>query len=459
MKALAGFKRLFTRLVFVIPVAIALLIAATMAKSVKGPEYKDSQETARTVRVITAQAVDVVPRVVGYGYVEPGQVWQAVAEVSGKVIELHKFLKKGSFMKKGEVLMKIDPARYDLAVAQKEANIESVKAQLAELEINEKNLKASLGIEQKNLNLHKKELTRQQELLEKKMVARSAYEKQEQAYYAQLGKVQNIKNSLNLIPANRKTLNANLKVNRIALEDAKLDRQNTTVKAPFDCRLTAVNTEITQFVQRGQVVVSADGIKTAEIHAQIPTGKMRSLAQTWEQDFSLAQVEPQKFTENFPLNARIRYNIGGYASEWDARFAGIDALLDSQARTLGVIVVVDDPYRKIDVGVRPPLVRNMFCEVELSGNALPGKVVIPRSALHDGAVYVMNAEKRLEKKPVTTAFSQTNFYVLEEGLKTGEMLIVSDLIPAIEGMLLKPVTDEALAATLIAEATGEGDIK
>ena len=35
----------------------------------------DGQEYTRSVRVITTQAVGVVPRVIGYGYVEPGQVW------------------------------------------------------------------------------------------------------------------------------------------------------------------------------------------------------------------------------------------------------------------------------------------------------------------------------------------------------------------------------------------------
>ncbi len=459
MKRSKTVTRLGTGLVFVIPIVAALLIAATLAKSAKGPEKKDVQELARTARVITTQAVKVIPRVIGYGYVEPGQVWQAVAEVSGKVVETHPALEKGSYIRKGEMLMKIDPARYDLAIARQEASLESIKAQLAELDVNEKNLKASLEIEEKNLALAKAELDRQAELLKKKMVSSSVYEKQEQAYYAQLSKVQNLKNSLNLVPANRKTLNANLKVNQIALQDARLDRENTTITAPFDCRLTTVNVEIAQYVQRGQVVIGADGIEAAEIRAQIPTGKMRSLAQSWGNTFSLAEFDSANFAESFPLDAEVRYTVGEFSTQWEARVVGLDASMDPQARTLGIIVVVDHPYGQVEVGIRPPLVRNMFCEVELTGNPLSETMIIPRSALHDGEVYVVNSQNRLEKKPVVIAFSQTDFHVIEEGLNSGEMLVVSDLIPAIEGMLLNPVADDDLAAALIAQATGEGEVK
>jgi multidrug efflux pump subunit AcrA (membrane-fusion protein) len=436
---------------------IASGITATLMLMAKGPERTDGQEYTRSVRVITTQALDVVPRVIGYGYVEPGQAWQAVAEVSGKVVELHPRLKKGGYIKEGEVLLRLDPSKYDLAIAQKEASIESINAQLAELDINEKNLETSLKIEKNTLTLSKKELERQEQLLEKKMIARSVYEKQEQTYNAQLGKVQNLQNALNLIPANRKTLNANLTVNQIALKDAKLDRQNTKIAVPFDCRITEVKIEIAQFVQQGQVVVKADGIKTAEIRAQIPTEKMRNLAKSWDQDFSLADIE--YLGERVALKVLVRFNVGDFSTEWDARFVGADAAMDPQARTVGLIVVVDDPYAKVKVGERPPMVRNMFCEVELSGKSIPETVVIPRSALHDGAVYVVNSQNRLEKKSVTLAFSQTNFHAIEGGLNVGELIVVSDLIPAIEGMLLQPIADEDLAATLIAEATGEGEVK
>ena len=54
---------------------------------------------------------------------------------------------------------------------------------------------------------------------------------------------------------------------------------------------------------------------------------------------------------------------------------------------------------------------------------------------------------------------QSNFFVVESGLEGGERLVVSDLIPAIEGMLLGPMVDQRLSARILAEARGEVSIR
>jgi multidrug resistance efflux pump len=99
----------------------------------------------------------------------------------------------------------------------------------------------------------------------------------QQEYNTQLTKVQNLKNTLNLIPATRKKLQADLARNQAQLAEAKLDLENTTIKAPFDCRITEVKVEKSQFVQKGQVLAVADGTDAAEIRAQVPSYKMNHL--------------------------------------------------------------------------------------------------------------------------------------------------------------------------------------
>jgi multidrug efflux pump subunit AcrA (membrane-fusion protein) len=150
---------------------------------------------------------------------------------------------------------------------------------------------------------------------------------------------------------------------------------------------------------------------------------------------------------------------GDFEASWEGRFARIDATIDPQTRTVGVIVAVDNPYEKIKPGIRPPLVRNMFCEVELKGRAIPNRLVIPRSALHEGYIYAVNPENRLSRKKVEIDFSQTNFYVVNSGVNPGERIVVSDLIPAIDGMLLEPIEDVELDKQLMAEASGLTHIK
>jgi hypothetical protein len=54
---------------------------------------------------------------------------------------------------------------------------------------------------------------------------------------------------------------------------------------------------------------------------------------------------------------------------------------------------------------------------------------------------------------------QSDFVIVEDGLAGGERVVVSDLIPAIEGMLLAPRLDKALGEALAAQSSGAGELR
>jgi hypothetical protein len=118
-------------------------------------------------------------------------------------------------------------------------------------------------------------------------------------------------------------------------------------------------------------------------------------------------------------------------------------------------VEVDDPYRGVRPGIRPPLLKGLFVEVAFRGRSLPDQLVIPRSALHGDQVYLVDDDDRLEKRTVEITLVQPEFVAIEAGLGAGEQIVISDLIPAIDGMLLKPIPDEEVSAQLVQDAQGE----
>jgi hypothetical protein len=85
----------------------------------------------------------------------------------------------------------------------------------------------------------------------------------------------------------------------------------------------------------------------------------------------------------------------------------------------------------------------MFVEVELRGRPYPDRIVVPRASIRAGRVYVAGVENRLVIRPVAVEFVQGEEAILASGLDAGERLVVSDLIPAIEGMLLAPQPADA----------------
>jgi len=105
-------------LLAVIPILMAILIVGALVRNRKGPEQLLAKEKITPVRIIKIQPIGVAPRAVGYGYVQPGRFWQAVAEVSGKIVSLSSLLERGEIIKDGTELARIDPAPYELAVAQ-----------------------------------------------------------------------------------------------------------------------------------------------------------------------------------------------------------------------------------------------------------------------------------------------------------------------------------------------------
>lgn len=114
-----------------------------------------------------------------------------------------------------------------------------------------------------------------------------------------------------------------------------------------------------------------------------------------------------------------------------------------------VVVAVADPYQKAIPGVRPPLVAGMFCRIEFQAPVRPGTVVVPRSALHDGEVFVVDGQRRLAGKRVVVDYLQDDVAVIGSGLSGGETIVVSDPSPAIMGMKVEPVTDEPLRQHLL----------
>jgi hypothetical protein len=451
--------KMLNKLLIIPAVALGVLVLILVLTFKEGPKQLEIRERSQAVRIIPAPEVAILPRAVGYGIVQAGQSWEAVAEVGGKVIEIHPDLKKGALLQKGEVLLRIDPGEYGLAKLRAQADVENLLAQLTELDQKEKNTRHSLEVEKRALELSNKELERKRQLYANRHISKSELEQEEKRVLAQRNTVQSFQNTLNLIPSQKKALQARITSSKVQLKDTGLDIKKTNIRAPFHCRITDVNIELEQFAAVGKILAKADNISFVEILAQIPLYTFKNLVGKGELPLRLGKWDMDAIRKFLDFGVVVQFNFGGTMVAWQGRFARISETLDSQTRTLGVYVAVDDPYRKVVPGIRPPLIKNMYCEVEIRGKPRAKSVVIPRSTLHQGVVYVLDPKNRLEMRKVELDYTQGNLISIKEGLVPGEKVVVSDLIPAIQGMLLKPQIDEALLTSLIAEAKGEAPLK
>jgi hypothetical protein len=136
----------------------------------------------------------------------------------------------------------------------------------------------------------------------------------------------------------------------------------------------------------------------------------------------------------------------------------MDDQVDPKTRTMGVVVAVDRPFEKIIPGRRPSLSKGMFVQVVLRGRSLGPRVVVPRGAVRDGAVLVVDDASRLRRQSVQILFDQGDFSVIASGLEPGQQVVLSDLVPAVSGMLLEAQPDAALAAEIQALGAPPGRV-
>ncbi|MCI5167749.1 MAG: efflux transporter periplasmic adaptor subunit [Candidatus Electrothrix sp. GM3_4] len=454
-----GGSRWWRKAIGILPIIFAILIVILMVKSKSTPEKKEIVETARPMRVITVPVVDLVPRAVGFGVSAPGQIWRAVSEVKGRVSKINPDLKAGALIKAGALLLKINPIEYELTIASLQANIDQVQADMAELKIQEKNTKTSLEIEKRSLLLAEKTLERKKKANKNRTVSADEVDREERNVLGQRQNVQNLQNSLVLYPSKGKTLQAKLDVNEANLKQAHLDLSKTVLVAPFHCRLGKVAIEQGQFLAAGQELFEAHSTAVTEIEAQFQGNTLRSLISGRRQAKIQGLPDMDNMRQVMDMKSIVRIRSGDWIAEWPARFDRIRETVDPDTRAFKVVVAVDKPYEKMILGERPPLSSGLFCEVELQGSKQPDSIVIPRSALHDNTVYIVNSDNRLQPISVTTGFAQSNFIIIDSGLTGGEKLVVSNPAPAITNMLIEPINDTDFEQRLHAEATGGGDLK
>jgi RND family efflux transporter MFP subunit len=416
------------------PIVLGVLVLLWMAGGKQPPAQSERGEPARTVRVIEAPLLELIPKAEGYGPVRPARVWTAVAQVAGRVVEMHPRLRDGEILPEGTPLVRIDPVDYELALVQ-------AQAELAELEVEERNAQVSLSIEARNLNLAGQDVERKRKLMQKGTTSQSSVDEAERVMLSTRMAAQSLRNTLALIPTRRSVLEA-------TAARAQRDLERTEIRAPFTLRVADLAIEADQYVGVGQSLFEGDDVERVEVEAQFSVSTLRRLF-IGRPDLKLDVTRfGEQLTEVVGFDPLVRLDLGNDVAEWQAEFVRFSDNVDAHTRTMGVVVAVDRPFDKIKIGYRPPLSKGMFVQVALRGKRQPSRLVIPRNAVRNGIVYVADEDDRLRRRPVEVLFTQEDLSVIASGLAPGERVVVSDLVPAVSGMLLRPRIDEGLSAEL-----------
>lgn len=377
-----------SKLKFVLPVILLIAaIAVGRAMIVNKPEASRQRPPSPVLNVdatrVERGSFDVT--VMAEGTVQPRTESTLIPEVSGRVIEISADFREGGFFEKGAVLLRIEPRDYELALATAEAQVAEASAAL------------------------------EQELALAEVVKND---------WKQLGKTAP---DLGLRKPQIAAAKAGLLSARSQLERATVDLQRTVIRAPYAGRVLEQSADVGQFVSVGSTLARIYAIDFVEIRLPLST-----------RELELVDL-PERFRDDDVATPRIETpvlieaDIGRKTHRWEGRIVRVGGAIDTQSRQLFVVAQVDDPYARGPEG-RPPLRIGQFVRARIQGRALADVFVLPREALREGGeVLIVDKESRLQRRPVTVAWSDGETAVISDGLVEGDVVTLTSLSIAASG--------------------------
>lgn len=365
----------------IILLAIVLSVLASM--SAKPPETRQQQKPAAMVEVKEVTPRDMTFLVDSQGTAMPKHSTTLLAEVSGQIVEVADKYNAGGFFKQGEMLLQIDPSDYEVAVQQARAQLLQAQAALEEekarAKVAEEEWSQFTDGEAPALGLRKPQLA-------------SAYAALESAQ-------------------------ANL-----AMAERNLER--TTIRAPYDSVLRSKQADLGQFVGAGAQIATLFGTEVAEVRLPLSDLDVTYLNLPGETD-----TQPKVLLES---------QVSGVDTQWMGNLVRTEGVLDEASRVIYGVVEVKDPYNLAGQTHTAPLRFGRFVQAQVEGQEVTGVMEVPTYAINpDGTVWTVAEDRKLKKKSIEVVRTQQNTSIVSSGLEAGDLVVLTQLKNALNGMTVR----------------------
>ena len=394
------------KLKVLLPVAV-LVVSAVLVFALfltKQPPVKRSVKIKPPlVDVFVAQPRDTTVLVYTRGTVAPEMEIDLTAEVTGQVIKVSTNFVNGGFFNKGDVLVEVDPLKYDVEISRAKANV----AQAFQAKVQaEAEMRARTSVKGKKSDLAS-------------------------------GKVQYEKAVAQFESA------------KAELHAAKRTRQRTKITAPFDGRVRIKGIDVGQYVSSGMSVGSIYSVNAVEIRLPL-TDKQLSLT-----NIPLRSVGSGASIKGSQVTLVNDYGDRKYY--WQGRIVRSEGGVDEKNRLLYVIARVENPYG-LDPSQpeRPPLTPGVFVDAEIEGKRYDNVVVVPRKAVTGGnRLWLVAGQDKLFWRDIDVLHKGKESIYVRSGVEPGERIVTSQLNFAVNGMTVR--TKSEGQAVLMDEVAEEND--
>jgi len=376
----SAMKRVITPLL-IVAVAAAIFVLLVSNQPALKTTVKEPVPVAVQAMDINLETMQL--SVTSEGNVQPRVETKLVAQVAGEVIDVSSSLVAGGDFTEGDVLLKLDPRDYEIALARSEALLSRSEAE--------------------------------------QRFASEETDRIRSLYGEELTSIAELQSAERLLAVSGAVLDDA----RAAVKRARLDLERTVLIAPFNGRIRAENVDIGQFLSKGAMIATL--YDTDRLQVRLPLA-----------DSQLAFLNPSYaktgLADEDPADVSLTAEYAGGEQSWSAKLLRTEGDISTKSRFLHVMVEVTETVNSN--GVRLPV--GLFVGAAIQGRKVDDLVSIPRTALRpDNSVMVIDDDDRLRFRDVTVFKLSDSDVLISEGLASGERISISPLQFVVEGM---PVT-------------------
>jgi RND family efflux transporter MFP subunit len=377
----------------------AAVIATVMYMNRPPSKLAEPKEHIVTVDAIEAIREDIFIPVQAQGTVTPVRQTSIISEVKGRIVEVSDDFNVGSFVRKGDVLLRIDPRDYQTNLLRAQAALASTDSNLAQ--------------EKGRAQVARQEWSKLPKGSQRSQQAKDLYLRIPQ---------------LELAQAQVLAANADLNTARDNLE-------RTIITAPYDALIRNKQSDLGQFVSTGSALAELFSVDSAEVRLAIPQSKLAYL--------DLPGVGGYQSDES---GVDLYTDVAGDINHWSAKLERTEGVFDERSRVLYTVARIDDPYALKPDAHAPPLRIGTFVNASIRGKKLPGLIALPRHILRPGnLLWVVDEHMKLQSRKVTTLRTGGDKIYVSAGLDDGDLVSLTLLDPTLTGATVSIVSRRSSA--------------
>lgn len=419
---LSGVRRLIISEILIV-VLLILSFAAFQLLQAQKPEVqqKEISATRLNVDVFISRPVNFQELLTGFGTAKADREVIVAAQVSGEIVDIHPQLKVGRTVSAGRLvsqpegvseyrdsdrLVQIDPRDLQQRANQAANSIGEASDEIDRLKVQQENLTRQLKQAQTVLATLKEEYDRSKVANNRNVGTKTELNRallEVQRYEDNIIQLQNQAASIPLqISAAEKRLSSS----RADQATAENDLSRTEVYPPFDGVLSEVFVEKGRYVRTGDQLVRLTDPSIVEVPVSLGLDDFMQL-----QNLLAEGITPSvSMAENETAD-----------TQWSGLLVRAAPEVDSRSRTVEVYAEV----RNADG--QSPLLPGTFVYSQIDGKTYENTILIPREALIEGCVFVVDSNNVANKRTVTTGRRFQSLVMITDGLEPDEPIIITNL--------------------------------